>query len=127
VQARLTEYICIRVSGFLEQAVRQIFYELARRKGDRALARFVSEQLSWETNFNAERLCNVIGRFDPDWQRDMEAYLQDDNRKNALDSIKNNRNNLAHGEWVGVGLATMKEWYKRVTDSVDHLEHLVLS
>lgn len=126
IAARMSEYLCVRVSGFLERAVQQIFYEHALRTQDRALAKFVSTRLERETNYNAQRLADVVGQFDSDWQNQMETFLADDNRRNALDSIRANRNRIAHGESVSLGLAAMKDWYKRVADTIEHLESIVL-
>jgi len=126
ISGRMTEYLCVRVAGFFEKSIQQIFYEHALRTGRLQLARFVSKELEWETSYNTQRLLDVVGRFDTDWQRQLEIFMADDNRKNALDSIRNDRNRIAHGESVTVGLSTLKEWYKRVTDTVDYVESIVL-
>ena len=39
----------------------------------------------------------------------------------AIDSVVNNKNNLAHGENTGLSIAVMKEYYRHVCNALPKL------
>jgi RiboL-PSP-HEPN len=65
----------------------------------------------------------VLGSFDADWQKTIEAFLVDE-FKDAVDSVVNLRNKIAHGESVGVTYQTISEYYIRVQRVVDKVADL---
>jgi len=120
--AHLTQYTCVRVAGFIEQAVREIYRAYALgRAGQSPLTRFVSAALERQQNLNAERLCQLAGRFDSKWEADLRVFM-DEERKEALASILRNRHKIAHGDAVSLGVVQMKDWYKRAVEVVAFLE-----
>jgi hypothetical protein len=121
VQVHLTHYLCVRVCGFLERSIRQIYYEHARRRSAATIATFVSKRLARLPNPKSTALCQLAGQFSPVWATDLEAFLGEE-RKDAVDSIVNNRNNIAHGNSVTFGLASLRDWYKGVLEVVEFLE-----
>lgn len=119
--AHLTQYLCVRVTGFIERAARQIYSEHARLRSGPTVASFVSKRLERRYNFNAERLCQLAGEFDPSWGEDLRSFLGED-RKLAIESIMTNRHRIAHGESVSLGFVQLREWYKQVLQVVEHME-----
>lgn len=123
-QAFLTEYLCIRVSGFFEQAITLIFYEHSRQYSSGTFARFVSRRLRRTTNLKSERLCQLVGEFSEQWEKDLRAFLQEDHRS-AMGSVVTNRNKIAHGDSVSLGLHGLKDWYGKILDVVEFIEEEV--
>ena len=121
LQAHLVQYLCIRVSGFFEQATRQIYYEHARARSAATVARYVTRRLERTQNLNSERLCQLAGQFDPAWQTELEDFLEHAHRE-AIGSVLRNRNLIAHGESVSLGLHRLKNWYAKIIEVVDFLE-----
>lgn len=120
--AHLTQYICVRVAGFIEQSAREIYRAYALgRAGQSPLTRFVSTALERQQNLNAERLYQLAGRFDSNWEADLRVFMNEE-RKEALASILRNRHKIAHGDAVSLGVVQMKDWYKRVVEVVAFLE-----
>jgi len=101
LQSDFARYLCVLVSGYLERAVAELVLEYARRSGSPSLQRFVELNTRRFTNANAERLQNLLGSFDPDWRQTLESFLVDE-LKDAVDSIVNLRNTIAHGGSVGL-------------------------
>ena len=99
--AHLTQYLCVRVAGF------------------------ISKRLERRYNLNAERLCQLAGEFDPSWGEDLRSFLGED-RKLAIGSIVTNRHSIAHGESVSLGFVQMRDWYKQVLQVVEHMERQAL-
>jgi len=123
LQDYLTQHLCVRLSGFIEQSVRSICYEYARQRGHTNLAAFVSRIIERHyQNLNTERLCQLAGRFSADWEKDLRSYLTEEH-KDAFTSILNNRHKISHGESVPtLGLVRLRRWYEKVVDALQFLE-----
>jgi hypothetical protein len=119
-QARLTEFVCIRVAGFVEQAVRIIYHDHAATRGQAHLAAFVGATLERPGNLNAERLLATVGRFGRPWRDPFQQWLSDEKRS-ALNSVMGNRNRIAHGDDVSLGIVQMREWTLEVIAIIDWL------
>ena len=123
IQSDFARYLCVLVSGYLENAVVELVVEHARKKGAPTLQRFVEQQTRRFTNVRAQRLQELLGSFNPDWRRDLEEFLVDE-RKDAVDSVIALRNNIAHGESVGLTYNRIDEYYRQVQLVVDRVRDL---
>jgi hypothetical protein len=123
LQSDFARYLCVLVSGYLERAVAELVLEHARRSGNPSLQRFVELNTRRFTNANAERLQNLLGSFDPDWRQTLESFLVDE-LKDAVDSIVNLRNTIAHGGSVGLTYQRISDYYARVQRVVDRIADL---
>ena len=121
VQARLTEYLCVRVAGFVEQSARHVYYNHALRRSQPTIQRFVSTQLDRPQNLVSERLGQLVQSFAPQWKTDFDLFLTDE-RKSALNSVYGNRDRIAHGLGVSLGIAQLKAWYEKVVEIVEFLD-----
>jgi len=122
----LTQYICVRVAGLMEHAVRQIFFAYALSKvGASPLASFVSNSLERPGNLGPEPLCQLVGQFDSEWDSELRDYMEGE-RWDALGSVIRNRNKISHGDTVSLGFVQMKEWYDRVVEIINYIERQVI-
>ncbi len=117
-------YLCVLVSGFLEQAVVELLVEYVRRHSDSRVQEHVERRLRRKlTNLKKQGLIDVLGSFDPDWRRDLDAFLVDE-YKDAVDGVVDLRNHIAHGRSVGITMATVRDYYLRIKDVVDRIAQL---
>ena len=116
-------YLCILVSGYLEQSVIELAMQHVRLNARPGVQRHVEARLRRFTTANAERITQLLGTFDPDWKKDLEAFLVDD-LKDAVDGIVALRHALAHGRHVGVTYIRVKDYYGRIKVVVDHIADL---
>jgi len=123
LQSDLARYLCVLVSGYLEKAVAELVLEHARRTGAPTLQRFVDQRTKHFTNANSTKLEDLLGSFDPDWRKELEAFVVDD-LKDAVDSVVDLRNKIAHGESVGVTFQRIADYYLRVQKVVNHIANL---
>lgn len=70
------------------------------------------------TNLNCERLEQLLGQFNPDWRAAISSILVDEKR-DALDSVVNLRNKIAHGGSVGVTYQRISEYYNQIKPIID--------
>jgi len=105
-QGEWSKYLCVLVSGFVEESLRVLLEEYCSTKGPTSLQRFISRELSEITNCKTGKIASVLNRFDPTWETEFLQQIQAksllaDEIKNALDSVVSNRHLIAHGKSVG--------------------------
>jgi len=125
IQSDFARYLCVLVSGYLEQAVTELVLEHARRAGGPTLQRFVDQRTKHFANANAQRLEELLGAFDPDWRKELEGFLVDD-LKDAVDGVVELRNKIAHGESVGVTYQRIADYYLRVQRVVERIADICI-
>ncbi len=120
-QADFARYLCVLVSGFIEQAVRKIYGNYADKCSNDAVARHVEANLESFTNANAEKLLQLAGSFKSSWRKDLDGYLAGE-RKDAIDSVLANRHNIVHGRDVGITYPRINDWYDKVKEVISFIE-----
>ena len=84
---------------------------------------YVESRLGRLGNLNTEQLLQLVGSFDRDWHNKLEQFVIGE-RKDALDSVIANRNNIAHGESVSLTYMRIRDYYKRICEVVDFVDEL---
>jgi len=123
VRSDLAKYLCVRVSGYIEQAVREILEQYAQTKAHERVARVAGRQVSRLQNPSKGHLLELVDAFDPEWKTQLETFLTDE-RDGALTSIMSNRHQIAHGGDSGITLVRLREWAKPAMEVVDFLDGL---
>lgn len=118
-------YLCLRVSGFLEQAAIEIALEHVRTHSSPSVLRHMERRLRNSTNMNTARIVQLFGSFNADWQRDLELMIVDE-RKAAVDSVVGLRHIVAHGGNAGITMARVREYYELVKDVIEYVEDLCI-
>ena len=110
-------YLCVLVSGFVEQATIELLIEYVRTHSDPRILRHVERSARHLTNLKTHRLIDVIGALDPEWRSELEMFIVDE-YKDALDGIVDLRNSVAHGRYVGVTLSRVNEYSRALRRSL---------
>jgi proline dehydrogenase len=116
-------YLCVLVSGFLEQAVVEMLSEYVRRHSDMRVQQHVEQRMRLLTNLKAQRLIEIFGNFDLKWRIELENFLVDE-YKDALNGIVDLRNAIAHGRNVGVTMIRVQDYYGRIKCVIEYLTRL---
>ena len=121
-------YLCILTAGFLENALREVYSAFASRASSPQVARFAAARLERISNPKAGRFVETARSFDPGWATDLEAFLdaEGSRRRNAIDSIMNNRNRIAHGEGTQVSVGRVRGWLPGCVQVVEFIENQLL-
>jgi hypothetical protein len=120
LQSDFARYLVILVSGFLETAVSELLLAHARQTGAPSFQRFVESRTRHFANANCQRLQALLGSFDPDWRVSLDRFLSDELR-DAVDSVVNLRNTIAHGGSVGITYQRISDYYKRIKKVIDYI------
>jgi hypothetical protein len=121
--AHWSKYLCVLVCGFLEVSVVEIYSEFARNKSQVSVANYVQRQLRGFQNPKMEKILSLAGSFNSSWRDALEKATVGE-LKDAVDSIVNNRNNIAHGKNSDITFGRVKEYFGRAVKVVGMLEEL---
>lgn len=122
LQSHWARYLCILVSGFLETSVRIIYREYAKKKATPQVANFVEGKLEDFQNPKMEKILQLTGLFSKEWANELRLETEGE-LKDAVDSIANNRNQIAHGGSVGISYSQIKSYYDRAIEVIELIEN----
>lgn len=120
LQSHWSRYLCVLVSGFLENSVRLTYTEYARTRAEPFVSDFVESRLRKFQNPNMEAILALTGGFSRGWRERLEKATSGQLRE-SVNSIVRNRHKIAHGESVVLTLHTLVQYYKDALKVVDLL------
>ena len=122
VQADIAQLLCVLVAGFLEQATRHLFRVFASKRADPKVTRYVERRLAGFQNANPQKLCDLVGDFDPQLRERFEEFIKGE-RRDSIGSVVANRHLIAHGEQVELTYHRIHGYYEHVRETVKFLEN----
>jgi hypothetical protein len=120
MQSHWSRYLCVLVSGLLENAFRIMLSYYAKKKSDPNISNFVSYRIKGLTNLNNQKIESLLSTFNDDWRVRYELSIND-KEKAAIDSIVANRHSIAHGRSVGISYTTINNYYKSIKKALDKI------
>jgi hypothetical protein len=124
IQSDLARYLCVLVSGFVETAVAELAIEHCRSRSATSVLSYASAQLDRLQNLKSQRLVQVIGSFEKKWSSELSSFM-DGARKDALDSVIDLRNKIAHGESISLSLGRITEYHEKIDELIVFIEKLL--
>ena len=64
--------------------------------------------------------------FKPQWGDDLEIFVDDQGRRDAVDSIMANRHLIAHGKDSSVTVAKVRDWFDKAIEVLEYIETLCI-
>lgn len=121
------QYMCIMVSGFLENSLQTVYRNYASQASDRNVANYVSGQLRRVRNPDAGRFIELARAFNPGWGKALSAFIDQNGRRAAIDEIHRNRNLSAHGNQSTITLTEVRALLPKCVEVIDFIESQCLS
>ena len=121
IHSDLSKYLCVLVSGFIEQSIRDVYREYANKANPRVqtlVSQLLDEQIQ---SPNAKNLVELAGKLDREWGIQLEELMGEE-YKSAVDSVVSNRHRIAHGQDSQVTYRMIREWYEAVNKVVEFVE-----
>ena len=123
LQGHWGKYLCVLCAGFLENAISEIYIEFAEKASAPPIASFSRKTLEKITNPKSQKFIETAHNFKKNWGEELEAYFSDNpSKKNAIDSIMNNRHQIAHGKTTSISVARVREYLKESVDVIKFIE-----
>ncbi|MFI7594583.1 HEPN domain-containing protein [Micromonospora sp. NPDC049359] len=110
--ADLGQYLCLRVSGYLEQATAVILRDFCSKNSWGFVQQFANSWLDRMPNLSSDALLKMVRRFDGSWADELEAFLAVEERRNSLNSLVGIRNGVAHGKQQGLSRKQAWEYFE---------------
>jgi len=121
MQSHWSRYLCVLVSGFLENSVELCLSEYSRRVTNVVVSNFVSAKLRGFQNPKMSAILELFGSFNPDWRTQLDLATQGQ-LSDSVNSIVGNRHKIAHGESVSLSMSSLAAYYKDAVKVIDLLQ-----
>ncbi|SRR6266436_4188588 len=122
LRAHWARYLCVLSSGFLENALREVYAHYARSCSSRTVADYVESKLRLIQNPKAGRFLDTAISFNKDWRQGLEAALEADGKGAAIDAIMSNRHLIAHGKDSDITLARLGDYLAKGVKVIEFIE-----
>lgn len=117
------KYICVLAAGFLENAISEVYMNFVASSASPAVSNFTQRALEKIQNPKSSRFVEIARSFKKEWGEELEIFLDSGNdRKNAIDSIMNNRHAIAHGKNSSISVIRVKEYLERSVEVIEYIE-----
>ena len=109
--------------GYVETSVRTILQEYTKNKSHQFISNFVEKRLEQFRNATMNNIKSLIQAFSQSW---VESIIEDIDHEiiDAVNSLANNRHQIAHGKNTAVSFVYVKNWHTKSVDLIKYLEHL---
>ncbi|MGW4693461.1 HEPN domain-containing protein [Kitasatospora cineracea] len=117
LQEDFHKYMCIRLSGYLEQLMFEAICGYISSATGGASKSFALSLFKKSPNLTPDALEKLVARFGEPWGSDLAKFLYEDERRNSLGSLLTVRNKVAHGQSYRGGKFNVAT-YKQVVDDI---------
>lgn len=117
LQEDLNKYMCIRLSGYLEQLLFEAVSGFLASSHDESVRNFGTSFFKKAPNLTPGALETLIGRFGEPWSQELSEFLNSHERRNSLGALVEIRNKTAHGQGYRGGQLSVST-YKDVVDDI---------
>ncbi len=124
LKSLLSKHLCVRTSGFIETALKSLISDYMSGTSPQPIQQYVTLKLKNVTNLRFEKLSEFLSTFNASWKQQFEIGMTDE-RRAALNSIINNRNNIAHGENDSISYLSMRDYYLHAKEVVMLLKLII--
>ncbi|HEX6781840.1 MAG TPA: HEPN domain-containing protein [Solirubrobacterales bacterium] len=121
VQSDYAKYLTIRVLGLVEQVVAEIVLAHVSAQASPPVLSHTTWKMKRFQNPNPQRLIELVGSFDRRWGDSLESALTSSSEREALGSIRSQRNRIAHGEPTTISLVQVKGYFAEIKSMLNRV------
>lgn len=127
---QMASYLCklgsVQICGNLERCIE---LKLVARVGKRSvpqISEFLKNYFKRGTNYDCDRLCQLLYKFDSEWGRKMEVFINSNSGiKEGISSCYAVRNSVAHGGGQSLGPRALRQYFEASRALIDELEKVL--
>lgn len=127
--AHWAKYVCVLVSGYMEQSIKEILLTHSNEKAAPSISRYVENSWPNSKNMKCDSIGEILGHFDIRWKSNFETWLaEDEQRKQCINNIVTWRNSIAHGNesnTTGVTINSVSNCFKCACALIAFIENTV--
>ncbi len=117
--AHYSRYLCVLVSGYAEQSVKELVTQYCRSKANEPIQKYVGQQLGRLRNIDLEKLRQLVESFRADWWTGLSTAREDE--LSAFGSVATVRNAISHGMETGITMVTVRQYFEQISVVLDDL------
>lgn len=123
LQGHWGKYLCVLVSGFLENAISTVYSEFVSQSASPHVTQYTQKSLDKIQNPKASRFVSVAYQFKKKWGQELEQFFNDyPENKQAIDSIMTNRHQVAHGKTTSISVNRVRDYLEKSVQVIDYIE-----
>lgn len=126
LQSHWAKYLCVLCAGLLEDSMTQIYGDYAKRSANPIVASYVFSQLDRVQNPKTQKFVEISSQFSKSWGAELELFVATDGRKEAIDAIMANRNNIVHGGSSGITISRLTDYLDKSIEVLEYIESKTL-
>jgi hypothetical protein len=122
LQAQWGRYLCVLVAGFLENAIAEVYGTFVKSAASEPVANFSSSVLARVQNPKAKIFLDIARSFKSQWAEELKQFLEEENRKEAIDTIMANRHLIVHGRDSSITVARVVAYLDKCVEVIEFIE-----
>ena len=125
ISAYLASYLAVYISGVYEDCIEHLVIERAKQAKDSMLVSFITATVDLSfRNPEYAKVKELISKFDPQYGIKLRGMI-DDNAIEALNSIKTNKDQTAHGKPTQATFKDIIGYHARAVSIFDAVEKIL--
>lgn len=127
LKSHIAKYLTVLISGIFEDIIKNFVKEAIQKETIiKQIRKFVFHQIDVTfRNPSYKNIKTLLNKFDESWIKDLNDNIEEKNR-DALNSIVNNKNSIAHGDSPSITLDDIKTYYEDSKIIITQLDSLIL-
>jgi len=128
IHAHWAKYACVLISGFIEQALKEVVLEYAESKAAPQIRNHIEHTWPKSRNMRSDVIQRTLEGLDKGWSKKHEEWSNENQRKKEINEIITWRNDIVHGKESNLNsitLVSVKDKFKVACDLVDFIEDLL--
>jgi hypothetical protein len=113
VQGALAQHVCVVISGFLENLLKEVLETHTQSRANETVSRYVDSSLSNFQNPKWDKIKDLLNKFSETWGKTLDDAVNEP-IKDAVNSIVAVRHNIAHGKPQGISLGTVTNYFGEI-------------
>lgn len=123
LQGHWGKYLCVLVSGFLENAISAVYTDFVSQAASAHVIQYTQKNLDKIQNPKSYRFVAVAYQFKKDWGEELEKHFEDNpENKQAIDSIMTNRHLVAHGKTTSISVHRVRDYLEKSIKVIEFIE-----
>ncbi len=124
LQSHWAKYLCVVSSGLIENAIETLYIDFAKRIGSAPLASYVDATLSGVRNPDTDKILKIAKQFKENWAQELDSFINQEGRKEAINSIIGQRHKIAHGNGNQsvITVAALNSYLDKAIEVIEFIE-----
>lgn len=122
IMSHWAKYLCVQCAGFLENSVVELYGNYVVNRSHKSVFNYVIAKLKRTRNPKTQTFIEITGMFDLAWRDNLEQYVGEGGRKEAIDAIMNHRHLIAHGSSSSITMARIRDYFDKSVEVINYIE-----